>query len=379
MTLSLLLMGAVALSGCRKEKETAGREAAEAPPSTPTVVPMGQVSQVHVDQPAQFPLVAVAARSAFSTLNVTGQIQPDPSRELPVLSIANGRVTALHVGLGDMVHKGQLVMEVQSPDVTTAFDSYLKAVADEQLANTTLTRDKLLYDKGAIAQSQLQVAQNGETDAQADLRAAEQQLRILGVDKNNPGDTVKVYAPISGVIVAQNTTAAGAAGLTVTGAAGSLTVADLSHIWVVCDVYENDMAQVHLGEQADIRLDAFPDKVRSGTIANIGAILDPSLRTAKVRIQVANPDHLLRIGMFATASFHNAKPQAALVVPANAILHLHDHDYVFVPTGAPGGFRRVVVQSGRTLPGDAVEITQGLREGQQVVSNALELEDATEQ
>ena len=373
------LLAAATLGGCHGQADTPKREAAEAPPSTPAVVSAGQPSQVHVDAPARFPLVAVGERSAFATLNVTGQVQPDPSRELPVLSIANGRVTALHVGLGDAVHKGQLVMEVQSPDVTTAFASYLKAIADEQLANTTLTRDKLLYDKGAIAQSQLQVAQNGETDAQADLRAAEQQLRILGVDKNHPGDTVKVYAPISGVVVAQNTTAAGAAGLTVTGASGSLTIADLTHVWVVCDVYENDMAQVHLGEQADIRLNAFPDKARSGTIANIGAILDPSLRTAKVRIQVQNPDNLLRIGMFATATFHSVKPQNALVVPADALLHLHDRDFVFVPTGAPGGFRRVAVQAGPTLPGNAVQITQGLREGQQVVSNALELEDATEQ
>ena len=367
------------LAGCHDTKETPGREAAEAPPSMPTVVPAGQVSQVHIENAAQFPLVPVAERSTFATLNVTGQVQPDPSRELPVLSIANGRVTALHVGLGDYVHKGQLVMEVQSPDVTTAFDAYLKAVADEQLANTTLTRDNLLYNKGAIAQSQLQVAQNGETDAKADLTAAEEQLRILGVSKDHPGDTVKVYAPISGVVVAQNTTAAGAAGLTATGASGSLTIADLTHVWVVCDVYENDLPQVHVGEHADIKLDAYPDKVRSGNISDIGAILDPSLRTAKVRIQVPNPDTLLRIGMFATATFHGSKAQTSLVVPTDAILHLHDRDFVFVQAGPAGTFRRVAVQSGQTLPGNAVVVTGGLQEGQQVVANALELEEATEQ
>lgn len=366
-------------AGCHSDKDSASREAAEAPPTTPAVVPTGEPSQVHVDKPTQFPLVQVTARSTFSTLNVTGQVQPDPSRELPVLSIANGRVTALHVGLGDFVHKGQLVMEVQSPDVTTAFNGYLKAVADEQLANTTLTRDKLLYDKGAIAQSQLQVAENGETDAKADLNAAEQQLRILGVSKDHPGDTVKVFAPISGVVVSQNTTAAGAAGLNITGASGSLTIADLTHVWVVCDVYENDLAQVHVGEQADIRLNAFPDKVRNGTISDVGAILDPALRTAKVRIQVPNPDKLLRIGMFATATFHGAKAQSALVVPADAVLHLHDRDWVFEPSNAAGNFRRVAVKTGPTLPGNAVVITGGLREGEQVVASALVLEEATEQ
>jgi membrane fusion protein, heavy metal efflux system len=370
---------ALSLSGCRAKESEAHREAAEAPPATPAVVPVGQPTQVKVQNPAQFPLVPVDERSTFATLHVTGQVQPDPAHEVPVLSIANGRVTALHVDIGDLVHKGQLVMDVQSPDVATAFGTYLKAVADEQLANTTLTRDKLLYDKGAIAQSQLQVAQNGETDAQADLHAAGQQLAILGVDKNNPSDTVHVRAPISGVVIALNTTAAGAAGLTATGPAGSLTIADLSHVWVVCDVYENDLAQVHVGEQADITLNAFPGQTLKGTISDIGAILDPGLRTAKVRIQVPNPGNRLRIGMFATASFHGNRAQTALTVPADAILHLHDQNFVYVPAGPNGAFRRVTVSPGATLPGNAVEIKSGLQPGQQVVANALEMQEATEQ
>lgn len=368
----------LSLAGC-KGKETASREAAEAPPSVPTVVPVGQPTQVQVQNPAQFPLVPVAVRSTFASLNVTGQVQPDPAHEVPVLSIANGRVTALRVDVGDFVHKGQLVMDVQSGDVATAFNTYLKAVADERLANTTLTRDKLLYDKGAIAQSQLQIAENGEADAQADLRASDQQLRILGVDKNNPSDTVHVYAPISGVVIALNTTAAGAAGLTATGATGSLTIADLTHVWVVCDVYENDLAQVRVGESADITLNAFPGQVLKGTISDIGAILDPSLRTAKVRIQVPNPGSRLRVGMFAMATFHGNRPQTALVVPADAVLHLHDRDFVYVPSGPNGSFRRVAVTTGDALPGNVVQIRSGVQEGQQVVAKALEMQEATEQ
>ena len=372
---SLLLL----VGGCHSDKDSGKREAAEAPPSTPAVVPTGSPATVHVDRPTQFPLIQVAARSTFSTLNVTGQVQPDPAHEVPVLSIANGRVTALRVDIGDYVHKGQLVMDVQSPDVTGAFDAYLKAVADELLARTTLTRDKLLYDKGAIAKSQLDVAQDGEDDAQADLKAANQQLVILGVDKKNPGDTVHVYAPISGVVIALNTTAAGAAGLTATGPGGSLTVADLSHVWVVCDVYENDLDQVHLGEEADITLSAFPGQILKGKISDIGAVLDPSIRTAKVRIAVPNPGNRLRIGLFATASFHGLKPQSAVVVPADAVLHLHDEDWVFVPSGSAGNFRRVAVKTGETLPGNVVVVNSGLREGEQVVASALVLEEATEQ
>jgi cobalt-zinc-cadmium efflux system membrane fusion protein len=364
--------------GCRSGDE-ADRQAKETPPSTPAVVAVGEAARIHVDQPDQFPLVTAQARPLFSLLNVTGQVQPDVSREIPVLSLANGRVTALHVGLGDFVHKGQLVMEVQSPDVTTAFNAYLKAVADEQLANTTLTRDKLLFDKGAISKGQLEVAQDGETDGQADLRAAEEQLRILGVDKAHPGDTVKVYAPVTGTIVAQNTTASGAAGLNVAGVGGSLTIADLSHVWVVCDVYENDLSKVHLGEETEIRLNAYPNMVRKGTISDIGAILDPSIRTAKVRIQVPNPDHLMRIGMFATATFHSPKPTPSVVIPATAVLHLQDRDWVFVPSGTRGDFRRVPVVSGENQPDNTVAITNGLREGEQVVANALQLQETTEQ
>ncbi len=373
-----LALVSLLLIGC-KAKESASREAAEAPPAAVAVIPVGQPSQVQVKDAAQFPLVPVAVRSTFASLNVTGQVQPDPAHEVPVLSLANGRVTALHADIGDTVHKGQLILDVQSPDVATAFNSYLKAVADERLADTTLTRDKLLYDKGAIAQSQLQVAENAETDAKADLRAADQQLAILGVDKNNPSDTVHVRAPISGVVISLNTTAAGAAGLTATGPNGSLVIADLSHVWVVCDVYENDLAQVRLGEQADITLSAFPGQVLKGTISDIGAILDPSLRTAKVRIQVPNPGNRLRVGLFATATFHGNRAQTALVVPADAILHLHDRDFVFVPSTPGGSFRRVAVTTGQTLPGNAIEIKTGVAEGQQVVTNALEVEEATEQ
>jgi cobalt-zinc-cadmium efflux system membrane fusion protein len=369
----LLLFG---LAGC-KHKEP-DHTAQEAPVAQPQVVDVGSNDIVRVENPGRFPLQSSVARSVVSTLEVTGSVSPDVSREIPVLSLANGRVAALHVGLGDTIHKGQLVMDVQSPDVATAFNAYLKAVNDEHLTVITLERDKLLYDKGAIPQTQLEGAQNGEDDARANLTAAEQQLKILGVDKDHPGDMVKVYAPATGVIIAQNVTAAGAAGITFAGAAGSLTIADLSHVWVICDVYENDLANVHLGQHADIRLNAFPDKVFSGTISDIGAQLDPSLRTAKVRIQVPNPGNQLRLGMFATASILGLRPVDKTAVPAEAILQLHDRSYVFEPE-ANGTFKRVQVKIGRTLEGNLIEVQSGLNVGQQVVLHALDLQNTADQ
>src|SRR5271170_1195415 len=373
---ALLIASLAAMSGggCEKAKKD---PAAEAPPAA-TVEHQNDLNLVTVDKPERFPLVEATAHEATSTLSVTGSVNPDISREIPVVSIASGRVVALHVRLGDYVKKGQLIMEVQSTDISGAFDQYLKAVNDEHLANTQLERAKILYDKGAIAKSQLDIAQDGEDDAKADLAAAEQQLHVLGVDKNNPGETVNVYSPASGFIIQQNVTEAATAGVTYSGSANAFTIADLSHVWIICDVYENDLAGVHLGQEADIRLNAYPDRVLKGTISDIGAILDPSIRTAKVRIQVENPDNLMRLGMFVTATFHGRTPEMHTAVPASAVLHLHDRDWVYTDAGE-GKFRRLPVEGGAMLPNNMQEINSGLSPGQQVVSNALELQNSSEQ
>ena len=376
--LPLLIVGSIALSlgGCKHD--TADHSAEEAPP-TPVVAASTEGNTLTIKQPERFPIVRAVSRQVVGTINATGTVSPDVSREIPVLSLANGRVVALHVGLGDIVKKGQLVMEVQSPDVSTAFATYLKTVHDEHLAQITLDRDKLLYDKGAIPQTQVETAQNAEDDAKSDLNAAEQQLRILGVDKDHPSDTVKIYAPASGTIISQNTTAAGAAGITYAGATGSLLIADLSHVWVICDVYENDLSKVHLGQHTDIRLNAFPDKTFSGTISDIGAVLDPTIRTAKVRIQVPNPGGQLRIGLFASVTLLAGQATNVVVIPADAALQLHDRAFVFEPANAPGTFRRIQVKIGRTLDGNMIEVLSGLSEGQQVVSNALDLQNTADQ
>jgi cobalt-zinc-cadmium efflux system membrane fusion protein len=189
---------------------------------------------------------------------------------------------------------------------------------------------------------------------------------------------VKVYAPASGYIIAQNVTAAAAAGVTYAGSASAFTIADLSHVWIICDVYENDLAAVHLGEKVEIRLTAYPDRVLSGVISDIGAVLDPQIRTAKIRIQVDNPNTMMRVGMFATATIHGKTLQTRAQVPATAVLHLHDRDWVYVPAGE-GKFRRVSVRGGDILPGNMQEILSGIDAGQQVVLNALALQNTADQ
>jgi membrane fusion protein, heavy metal efflux system len=370
----LFYLGALSLAGCNDKPSD---PKSEAPP--PAVVQVDADSNlVRVDHPDQFNLVAATDYAAASSIQVTGTVNPDISRTIPVISIASGRVVEVHARIGDYVKKGQLLMDVQSTDVSGAFGSYLKAVNDERLAKVQLDRAKILNDKGAIPNSQVEIAQNAEDDAKAALSASEEQLRVLGVDKDHPAATVKVYAPASGFIIAQNVTNAAAAGVTYAGSSNAFTIADLSHVWIICDVYENDLPTVHLGQKADIRLTAYPDRVLTGVISDIGAVLDPQIRTAKVRIQVENPNTLMRVGMFATATIHGKILQNHVQVPSTAVLHLHDRDWVYIPAG-DGKFRRLAVQGGASLPGNMQEIVSGLNADQQVVSNALALQNTADQ
>jgi membrane fusion protein, heavy metal efflux system len=363
----------VGTAGCGSKDEGNG-----APPPA-KVVEVADMNLITIDKNDvnKFPVVEAGKMEAPAELNATGTVFPDISREVPVISLANGRVVDIKTRLDDNVKKGQLLFSVQSGDVSTAFDAYLKAVNDEQLANKADIRAKDLFQHGAISQAMVEQADDGENDAKADLTAAEEQLKLLGVDKSHPSPVVHVYAPISGVIIGQNITNAAAAGVTLSGSATAFTIADLSSVWILCDVYENDLSKLQLGQEAKIKLDAYPDRILTGHISDIAPVLDPSIRTAKVRIQVPNPG-ILRLGMFVTATFSSRKKATYTVVPADAVLHLHDRDWVYLPAGG-NQFRRTEVKAGNMLGGDKQEILSGLNPGQQVVTKALLLETAGNQ
>jgi len=329
-----------------------------------------------VDNPERFQLAQAHEYVAFPKLKVTGTVTPDISRAVPVISIATGRVVEIDARLGDTVKKGQVLLKVQSADISGAFSDYRKAVADEQLADIQLERAKLLYDKGAIALNDLQVAQDTEAKAKVDVETSAEHLRVLGNPTlDRPTGIVEIRAPISGVITDQQVTnAAGVPGL---GSPNPFTISDLTSVWVLCDVYENDLADVRLGDRADVRLNAYPDQVFSGTIGNIGPILDPNIRTAKVRIEMRNPG-LMRPGMFVTATFYGKRKQSRAAVPAAAILHLHDRDWVYVPL-KNSQFRRTQVVGGEMLPDNMQEVVSGIAPSQQVVANALEFQNSVEQ
>src|SRR5712691_1069715 len=295
--------------------QSKGDPKAEAPP--PVKVESEQDLNVfQVDHPEQFLLATATAHDSASQLTVTGIVTPDITRSVPVISIATGRVVELHARLGDTVNKAQVDVE-----------------------NTT------------------------------------ERLRVLGGSIDHPAAILDIRAPVSGVITDQQVTnAAGVAGL---GSPNPFTISDLSYVWILCDVYENDLASVHIGESAEIRLNAYPDKVFTGRISNLLPVLDPTLRTAKVRIEVRNPG-LMRVGMFVTATFHGQKKVTHALVPATAILHLHDRNWVYVPAGDKK-FRRVEVVDGQTLPGSMQEVISGIKPGVQVVQNALVFQNTVEQ
>ena len=358
-------------------------------PVPTSVEPDLDANNFKVDHPDQFPVVAASEHTAAPELNVTGVVSADVSRQVPVPSLASGRIVEINARLGDEVKKGRLLFKVRSSDIAGAFSNYRQAVKSQELAvdNERLTkiqldRATLLFENGAIPRSAFEIAANAEVAAQTALEnakivteTAKEQLGLLGVDPDHPTGIVEVFAPVDGTITDQQITSQSA--VQAYSAPNPFTISDMSHIWIVCDVWENNMSQVRVGEFADIHLAAYPDRVLKARISNILPIVDPNIRTAKVRLEVENPG-LMRIGMFVTATFHGETPERRAVVPANSILHLHDREWVYAPLDN-GRFRRLEVTAGSMLPDSMQEVISGIKPGDRVVSNALVFQSTVEQ
>jgi cobalt-zinc-cadmium efflux system membrane fusion protein len=372
---SLCFCLSLLLAGCEKKVTAQEKVTAGEGPVPGTVEPDLDADNFKVDHPEQFPLATAGEHVAAPELNVTGVVSPDVSRQVPVPSLATGKIVEIDARLGDEVKKGQLLFKVRSTDIAGAYSDYRKAVKNEQLTKIQLDRAKLLVDDGAIPKSAFEIAQNAEDNAQVDLETTTEHLRLLGADPDHPSGIVDVPAPVSGVITDQQITdSSGVQALT---PPNPFTISDISHVWIICDVYENNMAQVHIGEYADIHLNAYPSRVLRGRISNILPIMDPNIRTAKVRLEVENPG-LMRLGMFVTATFHGQTTERYATVPASAVLHLHDREWVYAPLGN-GRFRRQEVVGGSMLADNLQEIVSGLKPGDLVVSNALIFQSTMEQ
>ena len=366
LLLSLLL--AVLGMGCSRANSAAATKT--------EVITAQDPNLIQIQGPERFPLVEAGVRQVADELHVNGVVSPDINRTVPVLSLSGGRAVDIRVRLGDDVRKGQVLVRISSPDISSAFSDLQKFQADELLARKQLQRSQSLYDKGAIAAKDLEVAQDAEDKARVDWKTAEQRVRILGADPSHPSPILEIRAPISGTIVEQNVT--GGTGVrSMDNSPNLFTIADLSRVWVLCDAYEDALARIHLGDVAEIHANAVPDRTFSGRVSNISRVLDPSTRTAKVRIEINNPAGDLRSGMFVTASFRAARPQTQTVIPASALIRMHDKDWVFLALGGKQ-FRRQEVRLGALLPDGYQEVMAGLAPTAQVVANALQFSSAAE-
>ncbi len=368
------LAGSVALAGCGASADASQMPGGTGPVQT-QVEPEATSGSFTVERPERFPVVLSTAYVAAPELTVTGVVGPDVSRQVPVPSTASGRVATIAARLGDTVHKGQLLFTVNSTDVAGTYADYQKAAANERLTRTQLERARVLFEHGVIARSALEVAENAEQNAVVDTATAGERLRILGADPAHPSGVVEVRAPVSGVITDQQVTEG--AGVQALSSPSPMTISDMSHLWVLCDVHEDDLARVHVGDHADVELPAYPGRVLRARISNISPTIDPNLRTAKARLEVENPG-MLRLGMFVTATFQGGTQERRAAVPAGAILHLHDRQWVYTLAGG-GTFRREEVVAGRVLPNGLQEIVSGLPAGVPVVANALALQNTAEQ
>jgi len=376
--------GAIAIAILSAALSSCSREPVNAAPSTAPAAIVESVPDrnvITVANPERFPLAQAAARREADQILATGTVAADVSRSYAVNALSSGRVVDVKARLGDDVQKGQLLLTMTSPDMSQAFSDFQKFKAGAALAKSQLDRSRLLYSHGATPQKDLDVAEDAYNRANIDTQTAEERIRLLGGDPAHASSLIEIHAPVSGTIIEQNvTSAAGVKSLD--NSPNLFTIADLSNVWILCDVFENDLARVHLGDRAGIELNAYPERRLTGRVANISKLLDANTRAAKVRIELPNEAGILRPNMFATIHFVSQGAETRTVIPSSAVLRLQDRDWVFVKL-KDQRFRRTEVQAGPVNADKTQQILSGLRPGDQVVTTALlfdrEVQKSTEQ
>jgi membrane fusion protein, heavy metal efflux system len=324
------------------------------------------------DQMAHVQVVSVEKRKLPRLLRFTGNVTYNAFQTTPVFSAIGGPVHEILVAPGQTVQKGQPLLTVNSPDYSAARSAYLKARDAFALADKFFNRAQDLYAHGAIAESDLQQAESTRTQAQADLQASEDALRALGlkdpesVVTNPPKTTLQmpVLAPVSGEVVER---LVGPGQLLQAGATQVFTISDMSTVWVLVNVYQSDMAYVHLGDAVDVATDSYAD-VFHGKISYVAPALDPNTRTLQARIVTSNPAKKLKKDMYVTATVQAGAIREALTVPDAAVLRdTENQPFVYVLSGA-NQFARRLVKAGDSQ-GGRTQITDGLKEGERVAGD----------
>jgi cobalt-zinc-cadmium efflux system membrane fusion protein len=324
------------------------------------------------DQMAHIQVVAVEKTKLPRVLRLTGNATYNAFKTTPVFSAIGGPVNQILVAPGETVHAGQPLLTVNSPDYSAARSAYIKARDAFFLAEKVYNRAQDLYSHGAIAEADLQQAESGRIQAQADMQSSEDVLRALGlkdpeaVMKLPPKTTsqIPVIAPVGGDVVER---LVGPGQLLLAGATQIFTISDMSTVWVLVNIYQSDMAYVHAGDSVEITTDSYPD-VFHGKISYIGSALDPNTRTLQARIVTNNPGKKLKKDMYVVASVQAGAIRDALLVPDAAVLRDTENEpFVYVQSGS-NQFARRQVKVGESLGGHT-QVTDGLKEGEHVVGD----------
>lgn len=312
--------------------------------------------------------VPVVHREVPETLELVGKLQPDPTKVVRIFPPASGRVVSVAVKPGDRVRAGEVVAILSSSDVAGAQADFAKASIEAERATRETERQKVLFEHGASAEKDYTEARAQTDTARTELARTKQRLDLLNVSPSAPTDRVKLTAPASG-IVTDVSAAPGEYSKSLESANPLLTIADLNTVWMVGDVYEKDVTKVSLGTPVTVSLQAFPDQQWNGHIDSVSGALDPTTRTLKVRVVLANPALRLKPEMFGAIRV-KAGSHRALVVPAKAIIRDGGATTVYVKTA--GKPEQRTVTAGNTVDGQ-VEILSGLRESEEVAADGAEL------
>jgi cobalt-zinc-cadmium efflux system membrane fusion protein len=350
------------LSGCGHKPK------AETSSAKPQIIEQSSDGSVVTLDPAvakHFQLAQTRAIDMPDKFSAPGVIAPDVSRTVSVFSLANGFAVKVPAQLGEQVKKGQVLAVVDSPDLAKAISVYQTAKAQLDLSGKELRREQGLYRHGAAPRKMLEQAQFAEQHAQIDEQSAVREIQILGGSLQSPSPYVTVRSPINGTIIKQKISRGEAVENSYL-----FRVADLSRVWALCSLYENDLSRVQVGDSAQVEVSAYPDLKLQGEVSNISHILDPATRTSQVRVVLDNPQGLLNPGMFVTAGFTSIHKSSQVLVPVTALFQLHDQFWVFEPVKA-GVFRRVPVTVGAVVSPGWQVVSSGLKAGQSVVANSL--------
>ena len=329
-----------------------------------------QLFTVPADQMSHIQVITLEPAALRRMLRLTGSVAYNSFETTPVITQVGGPVSRILVSPGDVVEKGQALLEVSSPDYAQARTNFLKARDALSLAQTNDERAQDLYAHHAVAQADLQQTESVRNQAQADLQASEQALKVLGISDldalaKGPGSAeIPLRAPIGGEVV-ERLVAPGQ--VVQAGVTQCFTISDMRTVWVLANVYQQDLAYVHAGDPVEITTDAYPTVFR-GRISYIAPAVDPTTRTLQVRIVTQNPEKKLKKDMYVTASVRAALIPKVIAIPDAAVLRTAENQpFVYVEVGVRQFGERLVTlgesQGGRT------EITSGLKAGETVVAD----------